>query len=107
MCSIFPFQNDLLGCGFSIQGLFNKIPVLFLQIQEVFKEKSHFQGACQRPSSFSRSIPGPCEPIDRDMSSRRKFDPYKLALYQSIPTGQRETDPFQFRVLFSFRYIFL
>jgi len=39
MCSIFPFQNDLLCCSFGIQGLFNKIPVLFLQIQGVFKEE--------------------------------------------------------------------
>ena len=38
-CSIFSFQNDLLCCSFSIQGLFHKIPVLFLQIQGVFKEK--------------------------------------------------------------------
>ena len=38
MCSIFLFQNDLLGCSFSIQEFFNKIPVLFLQIQGVFKE---------------------------------------------------------------------
>jgi len=39
MCSIFPFQNDLLAFSFGIQGLSNKIPVLFLQIQVVFKEK--------------------------------------------------------------------
>ena len=38
MRSIFLFQNDLLGSSFSIQGFFNKIPVLFLQTQGVFKE---------------------------------------------------------------------
>ena len=36
-------SNDLLGCSFSIQGLFNKIPLLFLQIQGVFKEKVIFK----------------------------------------------------------------
>ena len=43
MCSIFPFQNDLLGCSFSIQGLFSKIPVLFLQMQGIFKEEVIFE----------------------------------------------------------------
>jgi len=43
MSSIFPFQNNLLDCSFSIQGLFNKIPVLHLQIQGVFKEKVNFK----------------------------------------------------------------
>ena len=59
MCSIFPFQSDLLGCSFSIQGLFNKIPVLFLQIQGKLKS---FSKSFQGPSSFSKSIPGQCEP---------------------------------------------
>ena len=43
MSSIFPFQNNLLDCSFSIQGFFNKIPVLYLQIQGVFKEKVNFK----------------------------------------------------------------
>ena len=43
MCTIFPFQNDLLACSLSIQRLFNKIPVLFLQIQGVFNEKVIFK----------------------------------------------------------------
>ena len=43
MCSIFPFQNDLLSCSFSIQGLFNRIPVLILQIQGLFMEKVIFK----------------------------------------------------------------
>ena len=42
MCSIFPFQNDL-GCSFSIQGLFSKIPVPFLQMQGIFKEEVIFK----------------------------------------------------------------
>ena len=54
MCSIFLFlfQNDLLGCSFSIQGFFNKIPVLFLQIQGVFNEKNHFQGVFKDRAGF-------------------------------------------------------
>ena len=43
MSSIFPFQNNLLDCSFSIQGFFNKIPILYLQIQGVFKEKVNFK----------------------------------------------------------------
>ena len=40
MSSLFPFQNNLLDRSFSVQGLFNKIPVLYRQIQGVFKKKS-------------------------------------------------------------------
>jgi len=59
MCSIFPVPNDLFGCDFSIQGLFNKIPVLFLQIQGVFKEKlisMEFSRAEQFFQEYSRPV---------------------------------------------------
>ena len=52
MCSIFSFPNDLFGCNFSIQGLLNKIPVLFLQIQGVFKEKIIFKDRSVFPGVF-------------------------------------------------------
>ena len=52
MCSIFSFPNDLFGCNFSIQGLLNKIPVLFLQIQGVFKEKIIFKDRAVFPRVF-------------------------------------------------------
>ena len=39
----FPFKMTYWAVVSSIQGLFNKIPVLFLQIQGVFKEKAIFK----------------------------------------------------------------
>ena len=61
MCSIFPFSNDLFGCNLSIQGLLNKIPVLFLQIQGVFKEKVIFK-EFSRTEQFFQEYSSPCEP---------------------------------------------
>ena len=61
MSSVFPFQNDLLSCSFSIQGLFNKIPGLYLQIQGVFKEKVNFN-EFSRTEQFFQEYPGPCKP---------------------------------------------
>ena len=67
MSSIFPFQNNLLDCSFSIQGLFNKIPILYLQIQGVFKEKVNFK-EFSRTEQFFRGIPGPCKPYMMNIS---------------------------------------
>ena len=40
MCSIFPYQNDLLGCSISsTQGL-NKIAVYFYKFKEFSRRKS-------------------------------------------------------------------
>ena len=54
MCSIFPFQNAFLACSFSIQGLSNKISVLFLQIQGVFKEKVIFKEFSRTEQFFQK-----------------------------------------------------
>ena len=57
----FDVKINLFCCILNNQGLLPKIQALLLQIQGVFKEKS-FSRSFQGPSSFSRSIPGPCEP---------------------------------------------
>ena len=67
MSSIFPFKNNLLDCSFSIQELFNKIPVLYLQIQEVFKVKVNFK-EFSRTEQFFQVIPGPCKPYVMNIS---------------------------------------
>lgn len=63
MCSIFPFQNDLLSCSFSIQGLFNRIPVLILQIQGLYKEKVIFKEFFLRLSSFPGVLQAPANHV--------------------------------------------
>ena len=66
MCSIFPFQNDLLGCGFSIQGLFNKIPVLFLG-------KKSFSRSVSKTEQFFQEYSKPMRTIDRPGGRERLY----------------------------------
>ena len=63
MCSIFPFQNDLLAGA--VVSVFKNSSIKFKYYFYKFKEfsrKKSFSRSFQGPSSFSRSIPGPCEP---------------------------------------------
>ena len=49
MCSTFPFQNYLLGCSFSIQGLINKI-------QGVIKDRAVFPGVFQARANHATKV---------------------------------------------------
>ena len=61
MCSIFPYQNDLLGCSFKYSRTLQKNSSPISTNSRSFQGESHFQGVFKDLAVF----PGPCKPCKK------------------------------------------